>query len=209
MFGQRKPCVQVVKGRTRDAAALKEAAERWHREAAPGARGWLGTTGGVTDDGVFFNLTRFVSERAARRNDRRREQVWWWNRLQELSGGDVDVHECTDVETFGRRGTYRTGFVQILETRVRDREAVRPFVPEEAQETLNRLRPDMIGGMFCVRPDGFVTGVAYFTSRDAAREGERMQMPPDYKAWRDEQMTHFDEDAEFYDLRDFWLQSPD
>lgn len=208
MFGQHKTCVQVVKGRTRDAASLREAADRWYREVAPGARGWLGSTGGVTDDGVYISLTRFSSQKAAHRNDRRREQVQWWSQAGELFEGEVTVDECTDVETFGRGGSDQAGFVQVLETRARDREAVRPFVPEEAQRTLARLRPDMIGGLFCVHPDGICTGVAYFTSRKEAREGERTEMPPDYKAWRDEQMAHFDQDAVFYDLRDFWLQSP-
>ncbi|TDD28990.1 hypothetical protein E1287_31830 [Actinomadura sp. KC06] len=208
MFGQRKTCIQVVKGRTHDAASLREASDRWYREVAPGARGWLGSTGGVTDDGVYFNLMRFDSPRAAHRNDRRRQQGQWWDEVSDLFEGEVTVEETTDVETFGRGGSDEAGFVQILQTHVRDREAVRPFVPEEAQRTLARLRPDMIGGMFCVHPDGSCTGVAYFTSWEAAREGERTEMPPDYKAWRDEQMTHFDQEAVFYDLREFWLQSP-
>ncbi|MGH3243272.1 MAG: hypothetical protein ACRDNL_23035 [Spirillospora sp.] len=208
MFGQRKMCVQVVKGRTRDAAGLRAAADRWYDEVAPWARGWLGSTGGVTDDGVYLNLMRFASEKAARRNGRRHEQVEWWDEVHDLFEGEVTVDDCTDVETFGRGGSDRAGFVQILQTHIRDREGVRPFVPDEAQEILTRLRPDMIGGMFCVHPDGTCTGVAYFTSRTAAREGERTRMPPDYHAWRDEQMAHFDEDAVFYDLSDFWLQSP-
>ncbi|TMQ83846.1 hypothetical protein ETD83_41065 [Actinomadura soli] len=208
MFGQRKTCVQVVKGRTGDAARLCEAADRWHREVAPRARGWLGSTGGVTADGVYFNLMRFDSPRAAHRNDRSRAQGQWWDEVADLFEGEVTVEESTDVETFGRGGSDEAGFVQILRTHIRDREAVRPHVPEEAQRTLTRLRPDMIGGMFCIHPDGTCTGVAYFTSLEAARKGERTEMPPEYKAWRDEQMAHFDQEAVFYDLREFWLQSP-
>ncbi|MBT2212939.1 hypothetical protein [Actinomadura sp. NEAU-AAG7] len=217
MFGQWRAkhamCVQVAKGRARDAAALHEATDRWYQEVSPGARGWLGSTCGVTDDGVYLGLTRFASPKAARRNDGRREQAHWWDQTRGLFEGVVTVVECTDVETFGPgasdgEGFDRAGFVQILQTRVRDREAVRPFVPEEAERTLAKLRPDMLGGMFCVHPDGICTGVAYFTSREAAREGERTKMPPDYMAWRDEQMAHFDEDAVFYDLRDCWLLSP-
>ncbi|TDD61840.1 hypothetical protein [Actinomadura rubrisoli] len=208
MFGQRKACVRIVKGTTRDAAGLREAADRWHRDVAPGARGWLGSTGGVTDDGVYIGLARFASEKAAHRNDKRREQIEWWDRTSALFGGEVTVNESTDVETFGHDGSDQAGFVQVLQTRVRDREAVRPFLPQEAQDTLARLRPDMIGGLFCVQPDGVCIGVAYFTSREAAREGERTEMPPDYKAWRDEQMAHFEDDAVFHDLHDFWLHSP-
>ncbi|GAA4232195.1 hypothetical protein GCM10022254_31450 [Actinomadura meridiana] len=208
MFGQRRLCVQVVRGRTRDAAALREAADRWYRDVAPGARGWLGSTGGVTDDGAYVNLLRFASERAAHRNDRRRAQVRWWDEVRDLFEGEVTVTECTDVEEFGRDDIGRARFVQILQTHLGDQDAARPFVPPEAQEILDRLRPDMIGGMFCVSPDADLFGVAYFTSLTAAREGERTRMPPDYHAWRDEQMTHFDQEAVFYDLLDFWLQSP-
>ncbi|QXJ24216.1 hypothetical protein AGRA3207_005493 [Actinomadura graeca] len=208
MFGQRKTCIQVVKGRTRDAAGLREAADRWYRDVAPGAKGWLGTTGGVTDDGVYLNLLRFTSPRAAHRNDRRREQMRWWDEVRGLFVGEVTVEECSDVETFGQGDPDEAGFVQILQTRVLDRDAVRPFVTEEAEHTLARLRPDMIGGLFCISPGGTCTGVAYFTSREAARKGERTDMPPEYKAWRDEQMAHFDDDAVFHDLRDHWLQSP-
>ncbi|WP_131738026.1 hypothetical protein [Actinomadura roseirufa] len=208
MFGQRQPCVQIVKGRTRDAERLREAAERWYRDVAPGAKGWLGTTGGVTDDGLHIGVTRFASPRAAHRNDRRRAQARWWAETRDLFEGDVTVEMYTDVETFGRGGSDDAGFVQILQTRVRDREAVRPFIPDGAQRILNRRRPDMIGGLFCIRPDGFCLGVAYFTSREAARKGEQTRMPPEYQSWRDEQMRYFDEDAVFYDLNLLWLQSP-
>ncbi|WP_157430531.1 hypothetical protein [Actinomadura macra] len=157
---------------------------------------------------MYLNLMRFASQRAAHRNDRRREQMRWWDETRGLFETEVTVDECTDVETFGRGNPDEAGFVQILQARILNREAVRPFVPEEAERVLDRLRPDMIGGMFCVAPDGLCTGVAYFTSKEAARKGESTEMPPDYKAWRDEQMAHFDDDADFYDLLDHWLQSP-
>ncbi|MGW0202653.1 hypothetical protein, partial [Nonomuraea sp. NPDC003201] len=41
--------IQVIEGRAIEADALHQALERWVRELSPGARGWLGTTAGVTD----------------------------------------------------------------------------------------------------------------------------------------------------------------
>src|ERR671939_317468 len=69
--------VQVVQGRTSDPQALDAATERWMRDLAPGATGWLGTTGGITEDGRAIAVVRFESEEAARRNGKRPEQQQW------------------------------------------------------------------------------------------------------------------------------------
>jgi len=37
---------------------------RWIQELAPVALGWLGSTGGVTDDGRFIAVARFGSREA-------------------------------------------------------------------------------------------------------------------------------------------------
>ena len=59
--------VQVIQGRTSDAQGLRAAVDRWHEELAPGAEGWLGSTGGVTEDGRAIAVVRFETEEAARR----------------------------------------------------------------------------------------------------------------------------------------------
>ena len=40
--------VQVITGKVTDAAAVRAAFDRWLDELAPGAKGWLGSTAGVT-----------------------------------------------------------------------------------------------------------------------------------------------------------------
>src|SRR5689334_17501448 len=70
--------VQVIQGRVTDAAALQHQIETWAAELSPGASGWLGSTGGATDDGRFIAVVRFESEEAARRNSERPEQDAWW-----------------------------------------------------------------------------------------------------------------------------------
>ena len=52
---------QVIQGQVGDAAALRGAIDRWVQNVSPGAIGWLGSTGGVTEDGRFIAIVRFES----------------------------------------------------------------------------------------------------------------------------------------------------
>src|SRR5437763_1325988 len=70
--------VQVIQGQVSDAARVRGQLDKWAEEVAPGAVGWLGSTAGVTDDGMLIALARFESEEAARRNSDRPEQAAWW-----------------------------------------------------------------------------------------------------------------------------------
>ena len=54
--------VQVFQGPVSDPAQVKELLDRWVVELGPSADGWLGSTGGVTDEGWFIGLARFDSE---------------------------------------------------------------------------------------------------------------------------------------------------
>ena len=56
---------QVIQGKTSDPDGLQAAIDRWIQELAPGANGWLGTTGGTTEDGRTIAIVRFESEEAA------------------------------------------------------------------------------------------------------------------------------------------------
>ena len=53
--------VQVIQGRVSDKDKVREVLERWTTELGPTAKGWLGSTGGVTDDGRLIALVRFES----------------------------------------------------------------------------------------------------------------------------------------------------
>lgn len=64
--------VQIIQGKTSDAAGLWRQLERWDQELKAGAVCYLGTTSGVAEDGTFMALARFESaEAAARRNAQR------------------------------------------------------------------------------------------------------------------------------------------
>lgn len=200
--------VEVVQGRTHDPSELRAATDRRYGELGATTRGWLGATAGVTDCGIFRSLTRFESLRSAYRRRHRRARERWWADTRALFTGAVASHDCTDIEIFGRGGSDEAGFVQIIEHRLRDREGLRYSWIEAEHQAMMELRPDTIGGIFCVHPDGGCTVVAYFTSEAAAREGESKDMPPEIMAWRDREMTYYEGEAAFYDLRDPWLYSP-
>ena len=71
--------VQVIQGKAKDAAGLRKQWERWDQELKPAAKGYLGSTAGVTADGEFIALVRFEDEAAARANSDSPEQSAWWN----------------------------------------------------------------------------------------------------------------------------------
>src|SRR4051812_43357821 len=69
---------QVIQGRTSDPEAVRAATDRWMKDLAPGAIGWLGSTAGVTDDGQAVLVVRFESAEAAQQNAAWPEQDSFW-----------------------------------------------------------------------------------------------------------------------------------
>jgi hypothetical protein len=198
---------QVIQGEMSDAGELRAALDRWVDELAPGASGWLGSTGGVTDDGRFVALVRFESEEAARRNSDRPEQDQWFRETSKLFSGDATFHDCRDVEQFLRGGSDDAGFVQVIQGRTRDVERMRAL-GEQSGSLLADFRPEVIGGTVALHGDGGFTQAVYFTSEEAAREGERKEPTPELKALLDEEMALYEGDLTYFDLRDPWLNSP-
>jgi hypothetical protein len=199
--------VQVIQGQVADASQLRAALNRWNQELAPGAEGWLGSTGGVTEDGRSFALVRFESEEAARRNSERPEQDAWWAETSKLFTGEVTFKESTRVDVDVNGNPDEAGFVQVIQGRGSD--------PERARELMNQdtgkwaeFRPDMIGSVGVEHEGGAYTMVLYFTSEEAAREGERKEAPPELKAQMEEMNALNIGVPEFFDLKDPWLNSP-
>src|SRR5690348_10014316 len=112
--------IQVIQGKVADPAATRAAFDAWVRDLAPGADGWLGSTGGVTDDGTFISLARFASADAARRNSARPEQDQWWAATSEHFTGEVTFADSDDValELAGDPDT--ATFVQVMRGRISD-----------------------------------------------------------------------------------------
>lgn len=200
--------VQVLQTRTSDVEGVHRLLDRWVLELGPDATGWLGTTAGVTRDGEFIAAVRFDSEENARRNSGRDEQGAWYEEFTKHVDGKVTFHDCDDVETFLRGGSDDAGFVQVIQSRVLDRERARGLGKALDAVSTSGYRPDLIGGIAALHnDDDGMTQVAYFTSEAEAREGEKADPPPELR----EAMAEWDGvvgDAKYYDLGEPWMASP-
>jgi hypothetical protein len=194
--------VQVIEGRVSDREALNRQVERWQAEVRPGATGFLGSTGGVSDDGRAIVLARFESASAAKANSDRPEQSQWWAETEKCFDGEVTFAESEEIDTFMSGGSDDAGFVQVMKghaDRNRIHEMDRLF--EKHGPT---FRPDVLGGIrVWTGGDDYVEAV-YFDSESAAREGETKEPPAELAAT----MADFEElmaNVDFIDLRQPWL----
>jgi hypothetical protein len=199
--------VQVIQGQVADAGQARDALDRWARELAPGATGWLGTTAGVTDDGRFIALARFESEEAARRNSDRPEQDRWWAETAALFSGEATFADSDDVIVDLVGEPDRAGFVQVMRGRGTDTDRARELMAEDSSAWAG-FRPDILGSVAVLQEGGAYTMAIYFTSEEEAREGERKEPPPELKAQMEEMDALSAGPPEFFDLRQPWLYSP-
>jgi hypothetical protein len=200
--------VQVIQGRTSDAAGVRAALDRWVEECQPGSIGWLGSTVGVADDGRFVALARFESAEAAARNSARPEQSRWWEATQRLFDGEVTFVDSEDVEVDVTGDLDRAGFVQVMQGRVTDRARAKDLMARMSTEEMAAFRPDVLGSVMINHGPDRWTQVIYFTSEAEARENERKEAPPEMQAVMEELMTLSPEAPEFIDLRQPMMQSP-
>jgi hypothetical protein len=192
--------VQVIQGRTSDADGLRAATDRWERELAPGAEGWLGSTSGVTEDGRAIAVVRFESEEAARRNSERPEQDRWWKETEKLFDGGATFRDSSDVVVDVQGDPDRAGFVQVMHGRTSDPQRARQLMTQDP-DTWAAFRPDVVGSVDVLHEDGTYTMVLYFTSEAEAREGERKEAPPEIRAIMEEMNKLTVGEPEFFDLK--------
>ena len=173
--------VQVIQGQVADAEQVRAALDRWARELAPGATGWLGSTAGVTDDGRFIALARFESEEAARRSSDRPEQDRWWAETARLFTGEATFTDSDDVvvDVVGEPGS--AGFVQVMRGRGTDPDRARELMGEDSTAWA-AFRPEILGSLAVLQEGGAYTMAIYFTSRRrparaSARSRPRAQGP--------------------------------
>jgi hypothetical protein len=199
--------VQVIKGQVTDPEQVHAALDRWSGQLAPGALGWLGSTAGVTEDGRFVALARFESEEAARRNSARPEQDQWWMETSKLFTGEVTFHDSSDVTVDVNGDPGEAGFVQVMQGRGSDPERARELMAQNPDDWA-AFRPDVIASVAMGHEGGAYTMAMYFTSEQAAREGERKEPPPQLKAQMEEMNQLSTGEPEFFDLRQPWFYSP-
>jgi len=195
--------IQVIQARCSDADRLKKQLDLWEQDLADGATGWLGTTGGVTDDGTFIGVVRFSSRAEAEANSTRQEQDAWWQSTAKCFDGDVEFRDYDDVLTMLDGGSDDAGFVQVMRGRVDDAAGLRSFM-EQPLDGLREMRPEIIGGTVAVADDGDFTQTMYFVSEAAAREGEKKEMPEEVQRDMEAGMGQM-RDLAFLDLRSPWF----
>jgi len=200
--------VQVIQGRTSDGDALGAAMERWMRDLAPDAIGWLGSTGGVTEDGRAIAVVRFESEDAARRNSDRPEQGRWWAETAQLYDGDVSFRDSNDVTIDLQGDPDRAGFVQIMQGRTSDPGRARELMAQNPDSWAS-FRPDILGTVEVAHADNAYTVVLYFSSEAEAREGERREVPLELRPAMEEMDKLAVGEVEFFDLKQPLLHSRD
>lgn len=197
--------VQIIEAKVKDRAGVEAERERWDKELKPGAEGFLGSTGGITQDGRMIMMARFESEEAARRNSDRPEQGEWWARMSSHLDGEATFHETTDVSAYGDGGSDDAGFVQVMQGRVNDVEAAKRL-GEEMDKEMPQRRPDVIGGVTSTYDDGAFTDFIYFTSLEEARRNEKemTEDPPEsMKQWAELMVG----EMTYYDLEEPWFTS--
>lgn len=201
--------VQVFQGPVSDAGQARAALDRWVEELAPGAEGWLGSTAGVTDDGTLVALARFESEEAAMRNSERPEQgTWWEQQMATLFTAEPVFHNSTVVDADVYGDPDEAGFVQVMQGRSKDADRVRELMSSGDQSAWQEFRPDILGTLSVGHPDNEWTMAIYFTSEEAAREGEQKEPPAELKAAMEEMDSLADGEPRFFDIRDPWMHRP-
>ena len=200
--------VQVIQGRTSQGQALVDAFDRWKADLSSGAPGWLGSTGGITEDGRFIFVARFESEEAAMANSSRPEQDRWWAETAQLLAGEATFRNSTDVDVDVSGDPDQAGFVQVMQGRGSDPERAKQLMAQDADKWAE-LRPDVIGSVAIGHDEGAYTMVMYFTSEAEAREGERKELPPELQAQMEEMNKLSIGEPEFFDLKQPILASPD
>ena len=197
---------QIIRGKVSDPIAVRPVVDRWMTELGPTAKGWLGSTSGVTDDNEVFVLVRFESEEAARANSDRPEQGAWWAEMEKLFDGQPTFQDSNDVQVDTSGDPDAAGFVQVMTGQVTDPDRAKQLMA--AQPDMRTLRPDILGSVSVGHEGGKWTMVIYFTSEADAREGEAKQMPPEALKAMEEMQALSVGQPEFLDLRTPWLDSP-
>jgi hypothetical protein len=199
--------IQIIQGKCTRQDELKALGERWVKEIASKADGWLGGTYGFTDDDMFVGVIRFESREKAMAHSSSPEQTQWWQEMERLFDGPVEFHDCDTVMLMMEGGRDDAGFVQVIRGKVDDPARLQADM-DEMSSMLHEIRPDIIGATLAIEPDGTFTETVAFTSEEAAREGESKEMPLNEKVrhamqeW--ESLTH---DLSSRDLPHPWFTS--
>lgn len=196
--------VWVLEGQAEDPGEVGRQLGRWTSEFGD-TPGYLGATGGVTDDRRFLLFVRWESVEAGNELLMQPDHAAWYDEFQRSFGGAVEFAETDDVTTHLAGGSDAAGFVQAIKVSGVDRQRV-DAADREFENLAPTFRPDLIGGIrVWTAPDRFVE-MNYFTSEQDARSGERKDPPPELADALDDFMAMMN-DAEYSDFTEPFVHS--
>lgn len=190
----------MIQGKVSDPEGVRRQFDRWTSELRSGATGFLGGTGGLTEDGQCFLAARFESPEAAQTNSERPEQSEWWAETEKYFDGPVDFTDTTDIDV-QLEPSNDAKFVQIIQSRVLDRPKVEELTPKFIAAAGDR--PDVVGALTIWSGDR-ATDLIYFTSEADARAAEQKEQP-DMQPLMEELQAAIDPDVKYLDLKDPWI----
>jgi hypothetical protein len=197
--------IQIVQGSCTRREELHSVVDEWCVDMAD-RPGWLGGTFGFTGNGSFVGVVRFETSAAAHENARRPESAMWWAAAAALFDSPPRCHESDDVLMMMAGGSDNAGFVQVIQGRIKDSALLRTMTGDSRLiSMLHEARPDIIGATLVIEEDGSFTETIAFTSENAAREGERADLPAEVANALDGSM----EDVTYTDLHEPWFGSHD
>lgn len=199
--------VQVIQGQVSNPSQVRAQLEKWVAEVSAQATGWLGSTGGVTEDGRLVALVRFESDQAAQRNSERPEQSAWWEEMAALFSDEPQFHNSSAVQLDTPGDPSQAGFVQVMQGRTSDPGRARELMADDSADW-TEFRPDILGSVSVEHDGDAWTMAMYFTSEEAAREGEQKEPPPDIQQLMQEMDSLTIGEPVFYDLKDPWMHAP-
>jgi hypothetical protein len=164
--------IQVIQGRALDPPGIRRELNRWQRQLATDADGWLGATAGVTEDGWSVVVMHFDSEQEAHRSSGRPEHRAW-GREPPPHLGEVAFHAAPTVRLFGDGRSDLAGYVQVIQGHIDDLERMASLGGDQ-EEVLAREAPHILGVTVAEHADvpGDFTQILYFTSEQDAQRFE-------------------------------------
>jgi hypothetical protein len=195
---------QVIQAKTSKPEDFARMQDRWDKELRPGAKGWVGLTSGVANDGTVLLCVRFESEEAAKANSERPEQGEFFAEASKNFDGEPSFINSSDVQVVGNPSD-DAGFVQVMIYKVKDRGALEAL-EDKVMPELMKGRPDLLGALR-VWDGNTVVDLNYFTSEAEAREGEKKMASGDMAEMLQEFMAQAEGEPTFIDLPNPILRS--
>jgi hypothetical protein len=195
--------IQMVQGRCSRQDEMRGLVDDWCAMMAD-RPGWLGGTYGFTDDDRFIGVVRFDSSTACEECASSPEAAMYWAGAEAIFDRGCEIHESEDVSMMLDGGSDSAGFVQVMKGRVADADRFRHGMTDtEMTNMLHEARPEIIGATLAMEPDGTFVETVSFTDEDAARKGERSEMPAEMRSDFESAMA----EVEYLDLHRPWFAS--